>query len=45
MKKIIKPNQIEYLEYKEEDKEIVILQTCWPIGTNWQRLLVFAEKI
>lgn len=45
MKKIIKPNQIEYLEYKEDDKEIVILQTCWPIGTNWQRLLVFAEKV
>jgi len=45
MKKVIKPKEIEYLEYKDENKEIVILQTCWPIGTNWQRLLVFAEKV
>jgi sortase A len=45
MKKVIKPKEIEYLEYRDENKEIVILQTCWPIGTNWQRLLVFAEKV
>ncbi len=45
MKKVIKPSEIDYLTYVDNDKELVILQTCWPIGTNWQRLLVFAEKI
>lgn len=24
-------------------RELLILQTCWPPGTTWQRLLVFAE--
>ena len=44
-KKVISYKEAEYLEYKEEDKELLILQTCWPIGTNWKRLLIFAEKI
>lgn len=44
-KKIIGSKETSYLNYTEPDKEIVILQTCWPIGTNWQRLLVFAQKI
>lgn len=43
--KIVNANQIGYMEYKEEGKEILILQTCWPIGTDWKRLLVFAKKI
>ena len=41
-KKIVKANEIEYLNYSE-DGESLILQTCWPIGTDWQRLLVFAR--
>jgi LPXTG-site transpeptidase (sortase) family protein len=45
MKKIIGAKETNYLNYTEGDKEIVILQTCWPIGTNWQRLLVFAKRI
>ena len=44
-KKVISYKEAEYLNYKEENKELLILQTCWPIGTNWKRLLVFAEKI
>ena len=44
-KKVIGSKETEYLKYKEDDKELLILQTCWPIGTNWQRLLVFAERI
>lgn len=40
---VIDPSEIEYLAYTEKDKEILILQTCWPIGTNWRRLLVFAQ--
>lgn len=44
-KKIIKAKETDYLNYSEKYKEVLILQTCWPIGTNWQRLLVFAERI
>ncbi len=44
-KKIVGAKETTYLNYSEEGKEVLILQTCWPIGTNWQRLLVFAEKI
>jgi len=42
---VVNAEEIEYLEYTEVDKEVLILQTCWPIGTNWKRLLVFAEKV
>jgi LPXTG-site transpeptidase (sortase) family protein len=45
MQKIISAYQTEYLKYTEPDKEILILQTCWPIGTDWKRLLVFAQRI
>jgi LPXTG-site transpeptidase (sortase) family protein len=44
-KKVISYKEAEYLEYKEEGRELLILQTCWPIGTNWKRLLVFAERM
>jgi len=42
---IISAKDSEYLKYVDPEKEILILQTCWPIGTNWQRLLVFADRI
>jgi len=42
---VVNADQIEYLKYTEPNKEILILQTCWPIGTNWKRLLVFAERV
>mgnify|MGYP003738948931 CR=1 FL=1 len=45
MKKIISAKDVEYLTYSEENREVLILQTCWPIGTNWKRLLVFAQRI
>jgi LPXTG-site transpeptidase (sortase) family protein len=43
--KIVDANEIEYLNYQENGKEILILQTCWPLGTDWKRLLIFAERI
>lgn len=44
--KIVGADEIEYLEYKDESKtEVLILQTCWPIGTDWKRLLIFGERI
>ena len=44
-KKIVPSSDIEYLHYGEPDKEVLILQTCWPIGTDWKRLLVFAQLV
>ena len=38
-KKVVWPNEVEYLK---QDKNQLILQTCWPIGTSLKRLLVFA---
>jgi len=43
--KVVEAKEIEYLNYGEKDKEILILQTCWPLGTDWKRLLIFAERI
>ena len=45
MKKIITAKESEYLTYSDPEKEVLILQTCWPIGTNWKRLLIFAQRI
>ncbi|MFA4827080.1 MAG: sortase [Candidatus Shapirobacteria bacterium] len=43
--KIVAATDIEYLEYSDEEKEVLILQTCWPIGTDWKRWLVFASRV
>lgn len=43
-KKIVSKKEVNYVDYKDPGNEIVILQTCWPIGTDWQRLLVFAKR-
>ena len=43
--KVVEAKEVEYLNYGEKDKEILILQTCWPLGTDWKRLLIFAERI
>lgn len=45
MKKIVKATDISYINYNDPEKEVLILQTCWPIGTDWNRLLIFAERI
>jgi len=42
---VVAGNQTKYLDYSEEDAEVLILQTCWPLGTNWKRLLVFAKRV
>lgn len=44
-KKVILANDTQYLDYKNEESETVVLQTCWPIGTNWKRLLIFAKRV
>jgi sortase A len=41
-KKVVNPAEVKYL--KENEKDQLILQTCTPIGTAFQRLLIFAER-
>ena len=42
--KIVNPSDISYLvNGQNQDKQQLILQTCWPPGTTLQRLLVFAS--
>lgn len=41
--KIINPEEVSYITKPDSGKELLILQTCWPPGTAWQRLMVFAE--
>lgn len=43
-KKEVDPSEVEYLTRKT-DKEFLTLQTCWPPGTTFKRLLVFAERV
>lgn len=42
--KIVSPGDTGYITNAQKGKkEVLILQTCWPPGTTWQRLLIFAE--
>ena len=42
--KIVNASDVSYIvNSQKQNKELLILQTCWPPGTAWQRLLVFAE--
>lgn len=41
--KTVWPNDIQYLT--KSKKTQLIVQTCTPVGTDWQRLLVFADPI
>lgn len=39
----IKPTDVQYLT--QDQGNVLILQTCTPIGTDWNRLLVIAERV
>lgn len=41
--KILDPKDVGYITSAKTGKEVLILQTCWPPGTTWKRLLVFAR--
>ena len=43
-KKIVKPDDLSVINL-DAGGERLILQTCWPPGTTWQRLLVIAYPI
>lgn len=42
-KKIVNASDTSWLE--SHDGEELILQTCWPAGTNWKRLLAIAKPL
>ena len=42
--KIVDPSEVEYITRKT-NTEFVTLQTCWPLGTTFKRLLVFAVRV
>lgn len=41
-KQIIQPDQISSIQNTTSK---LVLQTCWPPGTDWQRLIIFANPI
>ncbi|MBI2031775.1 MAG: sortase [Candidatus Levybacteria bacterium] len=41
--KILDGDDTSFLTNSQTGKEVLILQTCWPPGTTWKRLLVFAK--
>jgi len=42
--KIVDPSEVEYITRKT-NAEFLTLQTCWPLGTTFKRLLVFATRV
>lgn len=43
--KIVDPKDVDYLiKGQNIQEEQLVLQTCWPPGTTWKRLLVIAKK-
>jgi len=42
-KKIVDPEDVSLITDANTGTEQLILQTCWPPGTTWKRLLVFAR--
>ncbi len=43
--RIVDPADVSFITNAQVGEEQLILQTCWPPGTTWDRLLVFAKPI
>lgn len=41
--RIVEPEEVHFITEANTGNEQLILQTCWPPGTAWKRLLVFAR--
>lgn len=41
--KIIDPSEVNLLTQAQQTDEQLVLQTCWPPGTTWKRLIVVAK--
>lgn len=44
-KKITSPKDVSFLREELYDSETVVLQTCWPPGSDRERMLVFAQRV
>lgn len=44
-KKVVDPTEVQYLAANIGQGERLIMQTCWPPGTTWKRLLIFAKPV
>jgi sortase A len=42
-KQVVDPEEVSHIQPNLGRGEKLILQTCWPPGTTWKRLLVFAK--
>ena len=42
-KKIVEAKEVDFVDAALGTGERIILQTCWPPGTDWKRLLIFAK--
>lgn len=42
-KQVVDASDVSYIVNGQKNKEQLVLQTCWPPGTSWKRLLIFAE--
>lgn len=40
---IVEPEEVHFITEAKTGVEQLVLQTCWPPGTAWKRLLVFAK--
>ncbi|HSW47681.1 MAG TPA: sortase [Candidatus Saccharimonadales bacterium] len=40
---IIDPNDVSHLNRAQTGEQQLVLQTCWPPGTTWKRLIVIAK--
>jgi LPXTG-site transpeptidase (sortase) family protein len=43
-KKVVDAQDLEYL-YSQDERQRLVLQTCWPPGTSWKRLIIIAEPL
>ncbi|OGH37831.1 MAG: hypothetical protein A3B44_01140 [Candidatus Levybacteria bacterium RIFCSPLOWO2_01_FULL_38_21] len=41
--RVVDAKDVSFITQAKTGKEQIILQTCWPPGTTWKRLLVFAK--
>lgn len=41
--KIVDPNDVSFITDSRTTQSQLVLQTCWPPGTTWKRLLVIAK--
>lgn len=44
-KYIVDGSDTSWITRAKEGKERLIIQTCWPPGTTWKRLIVVAERV